>query len=128
MARVVHFEIQASAPERLMSFYEALFGWRFQRLGEEDYWVIHTGPESETGIDGGLLPRRGGVPEEGQPVNGFVCTVDVPSVDDCLARAEALSASVAVPRMPVPGVGWLAYLKDPDGNIFGVMQRDPGAG
>jgi predicted enzyme related to lactoylglutathione lyase len=27
--------------------------------------------------------------------------------------------------MPVPGVGWLAYCKDPEGNIFGVMQNDP---
>jgi predicted enzyme related to lactoylglutathione lyase len=29
--------------------------------------------------------------------------------------------------MPVPGVGWLGYAKDPDGNLFGVMQRDPSA-
>lgn len=25
------------------------------------------------------------------------------------------------------GVGWLADLKDPDGNIFGALQRDPSA-
>jgi len=24
--------------------------------------------------------------------------------------------------MQVPGVGWLAYLKDPEGNIFGLLQ------
>jgi predicted enzyme related to lactoylglutathione lyase len=29
--------------------------------------------------------------------------------------------------MPVPGVGWLAYAKDPDGNIFGMMQNDASA-
>jgi predicted enzyme related to lactoylglutathione lyase len=29
--------------------------------------------------------------------------------------------------MPIPGVGWLAYVKDPDGNILGLMQTDPGA-
>jgi predicted enzyme related to lactoylglutathione lyase len=30
--------------------------------------------------------------------------------------------------MPVPGVGWLAYYKDTEGNIFGVMQDDRQAG
>jgi predicted enzyme related to lactoylglutathione lyase len=32
-----------------------------------------------------------------------------------------------LPKMAVPGVGWLAYEKDPDGNICGIMQADPGA-
>jgi predicted enzyme related to lactoylglutathione lyase len=30
--------------------------------------------------------------------------------------------------MPIPGVGWLAYCKDTEGNIFGLMQADPKAG
>lgn len=30
--------------------------------------------------------------------------------------------------MPVPGVGWLAYCKDTEGNIFGMMQPDTKAG
>jgi predicted enzyme related to lactoylglutathione lyase len=29
--------------------------------------------------------------------------------------------------MPIPGVGWLAYGKDTEGNIFGIMQSDAGA-
>jgi predicted enzyme related to lactoylglutathione lyase len=29
--------------------------------------------------------------------------------------------------MPIPGVGWLAYLKDTEGNIFGISSSDPGA-
>jgi predicted enzyme related to lactoylglutathione lyase len=29
--------------------------------------------------------------------------------------------------MGVPGVGWLAYFKDTEGNIFGIMQNDPNA-
>ena len=33
----------------------------------------------------------------------------------------------ALPKMPIPGVGWLAYLKDTEGNVFGLMQSDPSA-
>jgi predicted enzyme related to lactoylglutathione lyase len=29
--------------------------------------------------------------------------------------------------MAIPGVGWLAYCIDPDGNTFGIMQNDPKA-
>lgn len=32
-----------------------------------------------------------------------------------------------VPRIPIPTVGWLAYCRDTEGNILGVMHADPGA-
>ena len=124
MSRVIHFEIQASEPQLLMDFYTDLFGWAFNKWGEIDYWLIETGPEDEPGIHGGLLPRRGAPPVEMQAVNCFVCTVQVSSLDDSLQRSSSLGGTVAVPRMPIPGIGWLAYIKDPDGNILGMMQPD----
>jgi uncharacterized protein len=27
-----------------------------------------------------------------------------------------------VPKMAVPGTGWLAYCTDPEGNTFGILQ------
>jgi predicted enzyme related to lactoylglutathione lyase len=128
MPRLVHFEIHASDPERLLAFYRTLFGWQFQKWsGPMEYWLITTGPGTEPGIDGGLLRRRGPTPTEGQPVNAFVCTVDVPSVDAALAAVAGAGGSIALPKAAVPGVGWLAYLKDPEGNILGIMQADPTA-
>ena len=35
--------------------------------------------------------------------------------------------TIALPKMPIPGMGWLAYCKDTEGNIFGMMQSDPNA-
>lgn len=29
--------------------------------------------------------------------------------------------------MAIPGIGWLAYCTDPEGNTFGIMQNDPKA-
>ncbi len=56
-----------------------------------------------------------------------VCTVGVDDLDASLEKAARHGGGVAVPRMPVPGVGWLAYCKDTEGNVFGMMQPDPGA-
>lgn len=132
-ARVVHFEMHATEPERLIAFYAALFGWSFVAWGPPgSYWLIRTAPDAETGleppgIDGGLVPRRGEKAVDGQAVNAFVCTVQVADVAAVMTDALSAGATVAVPRMAIPGVGWLGYIKDPDGNIVGVMQNDASA-
>ncbi len=48
-------------------------------------------------------------------------------MDETLKTVEKNGGKVALPKMAVPGVGWLAYCKDTDGNMFGVMQMDPSA-
>jgi uncharacterized protein len=128
MSRVIHFELYAEDPERVIRFYTALFGWEFSKwAGPMDYWLIKTGPEGEPGINGGLTGRRGPGPLEGQAVNAYVCTVSVPSVDESTAKITANGGQIALPKMAIPGIGWLAYGKDTEGNIFGVMNSDPTA-
>ncbi|MBX2992882.1 MAG: VOC family protein [Bacteroidetes bacterium] len=128
MARVVHFEIQAANPDRAIEFYSNLFDWKFQKFpGNTPYWLISTGSPEEPGIDGGLLPRNGSLPAEGAAVNCYVCTVQVSSVDESVKKATERGGMNVVPKMAIPGVGWLAYCKDPEGNIFGVMQPDTSA-
>lgn len=125
MARVIHFEIHAEDPTRAAGFYEVAFGWKLQHIPALDYWTISTG--EGPGIDGGLLRRRGPAPDELQPINAFVCTLGVDDIDAALAGAVKAGATVALPRMTVPHVGYVAYLKDTEGNIFGLHQADPSA-
>lgn len=132
MNRVVHFEIHAADPQRAATFYRDVFGWEIQEWvipgvelpDEHRYWMVGTGDAGEPGINGGLLFRRGAAPVDGQAVNAFVCTVGVASVDESVAAALAAGGALAVPKMPIKGVGWLAYAKDTEGNIFGMMQSD----
>jgi predicted enzyme related to lactoylglutathione lyase len=136
MYRPVHFEIQAADPDAIRTFYADLLGWRFSQWGDNPYWICVTGdgdpmagkPHSEPGVDGGLLPRQGDRPAADSPVNAFVMTVEVPDCDACVGRAVELGGSVALPATDMPGVGRLAYLKDPDGNLFGVLQGEVSAG
>ena len=72
MLRVVHFEIHAQDPARAVRFYAQVFGWRAQRWGSEEYWLLTTGSAAERGIDGAILARRGDPPAAGAPVP---CTV-----------------------------------------------------
>ena len=126
MPRVLHFEIHAADPERGIKFYEKVFGWTFHKWeGPMDYWLITTGPDSEPGINGGLMRRQGEI--DGQAVIAYVCTIGVDDLDATAATVEANGGTLALAKMPIPGMGWLAYYKDTEGNIFGMMQPDPSA-
>jgi predicted enzyme related to lactoylglutathione lyase len=118
MSRPIHFEIPADDPARAEAFYGHVFGWKFQKWdGPMPYWLITTGADGEPGINGGLLPRT-------QPGASTVNTIGVASLDDTVRAVEAKGGRVAAPRMGIPGVGWLAYCLDPEGNTFGVLEAD----
>jgi hypothetical protein len=125
MNRVIHFEIHAADMKRAGHFYEELFNWKFEEYMPEEYWLITTGPKGEPGIDGGLFKRKGAV--DGTAVIAYVCTIEVASIDDSIRKAAALGGPNVVPKRGIPGVGWIAYSKDTEGNIFGMMQSDPSA-
>ena len=121
MSRVIHFEIPSDDPARTQSFYRKAFGWTFTKWeGPMDYWLVTTGNGGEPGIDGGLAARR-------DPSQGVANTIGVESVDEAIQRVEANGGTVIAPKAAIPGVGWLAYFQDPDGNAFGLMQADPAA-
>ena len=128
MNRVVHFEIHAKDQDKMQQFYSSVFGWKITDLGPQmgNYRMIETGESASgdkwPGINGGMNPRMGDSPAEGQAVNAFVCTISVDVLDAYLDKVLAAGGTMAVPKMEIPGVGWLAYCKDPDGNIFGMME------
>ncbi|MEW6049753.1 MAG: VOC family protein [Candidatus Zixiibacteriota bacterium] len=121
MFRPMHFEIHADQPERAVRFYSEVFGWLFSKWsGPQDYWLITTGAVDQPGINGGLMQRR-------DPGGATYNTVDVPSVDEFLIKITSHGGTIALPKMAIPGVGWLAYCKDTEGNIFGIHEADPSA-
>ena len=126
---VVHFEIPADDPEKLVDFYTTLFGWQFQKypMPGGDYWGVLTVPANEQGtplepgaINGGLFKRQ--MPGQ-QPVN----YINVESVDEYASRAKELGATVVVEKQAVPSMGWFAMLTDPQDNVVGLWQTDPSA-
>jgi predicted enzyme related to lactoylglutathione lyase len=114
MGRVIHFEIPADDLNRARAFYEGVFGWGIQKWDGGDYWLVSTGT-GNPGINGGLMKRN----EPGQPV---VNTVEVTDLEETQAKIRDAGGQVVVPRMEIPGVGYLIYFKDTEGNIFGAMQ------
>jgi predicted enzyme related to lactoylglutathione lyase len=118
MPRPVHFEIPAQNPEKLIGFYQTVFGWTAQKWdGPMPYWMITTGANEEPGINGGIMPQE-------HPNQPCVNTIGVANVDDAVAAVKANGGQITVPKLAIPGIGWLAYGTDPEGHMFGMMQPD----
>ncbi len=121
MSRVVHFEIPADDPERSIKFFETVFGWTIEKWdGPIEYWLIMTGDETEPGIDGGMARRE-------DPATGVENTIGVKDLEQTLLDVEANGGQILRPKMAVDGVGWMAYIKDTEGNTFGLMESDESA-
>lgn len=123
MGRVVHFEVLADDPERAARFYGDVFGWQVERWeGPVEYWLAGTGPDDAPGIHGAIV-RREGPREEGTP-SGYVCSIGVDDLDSVVEVAQAAGARMVSGKAAVPGVGWVARLRDPEGNLVGLLEAD----
>ena len=127
---VVHFEIPADDPERASKFYRELFGWEIQLMasgGGPEYWTVSTvqtdgkGQPLRPSVNGGICRRQ----HAGHPPVNYV---SVDSVDQHVQKAQRLGAQQVMPKTPVPGMGWFAWLKDTEGNVVGIWEMDENAG
>lgn len=117
MAKIVHFEIPVDDPERAVAFYHDVLGWEVSRFGQEAYWLVHAGDDEEAGANGALVGRA-------ELHQSPVLIAGVADIDEILGRARTAGGEVIQGKLPIPGVGWSAYLRDPEGNTVGLFQED----
>ncbi len=117
-SRITHFEIYGDKPEKLAAFYGELFGWQMEQVEGIDYWRIRFDPNDADGVDGGLTHRPPMDPKS------WIQFINVDSIDDSLALAHHLGATVLRPKTAVARTAWIAILADPAGNTFAIWQPD----
>jgi predicted enzyme related to lactoylglutathione lyase len=121
MARVVHFEIPADNPDGVAVFYSEVFGWKIEKWeGPGDYWLVTTGEDTQPGINGAIMKKD-------DSHSNISNTIEVSSIDETMAKVTENGGTILVAKMPVPGVGYAAYIRDIEGNVFGLMQPDVSA-
>lgn len=122
MNRFTHFEFVTDDFEKTAHFYRTVFGWKVEKYeGPVDYWMVTSGDASSVGINGGLMPAGG-------PFSGTVNTIEVENIDEYIPKVAANGGEFIFPKDAIPGVGWIAYFKDPTGIICGLHQADEKAG
>jgi predicted enzyme related to lactoylglutathione lyase len=115
MSRVTHFELSAEDPKRAMKFYEETFGWKFQRWGEQEYWLASTGDAKGLGINGAIRPKGSDIPL-------VVNTIGVGDLDESIKRIEKNGGKVITDKMETPNIGVMVYFTDTEGITHGLIQ------
>ena len=111
---IVHVDIPVGNPDTDGKFYAELFDWQIESMPEMNYTMFRAGDGP-----GGGLPKIDG---ESTRANEPLVYVGTDSVDASLEKATALGATVAVPKMEIPGIGWFGIFVDPSGNRIGVFE------
>ena len=110
---ITHIDIPVTDMERAKNFYSTLFGWQIAAPpGFEDY-PMWQAPNQISG--GGLAPRGDGFD---QPRS----YVEVDSIDETMALAQANGAREVMAKSPISETSWWAVFEDPDGNIVGLYE------
>lgn len=117
MSKIVHFEIPVDEPDRASAFYRDALGWEVSGYGDEQYWLVRAGADDEPGANGALIAR-------GEVHQSPVVIAGVDDLDDALGRVQDVGGLVVQGRSAIPGIGWSAYVRDPEGNVIGLFQPD----
>ncbi len=111
------FEIYVQDMARAKRFYAATLGIEFSSLesGDLEMWAFPM--DRETVGAAGALVRMPGMPSGGNSVLVYFKT------DDCAIVAEKAAAAggqIEKPKFSIGPYGFIALVKDPDGNLFGL--------
>ena len=133
---VVHFEMGYQDRDRMVKFYETVFGWKTEKYGPEmgNYVVAHTTETDENGMVQTPGTINGGFYEKTDDPLSQAPSVVV-SVDDIKAAMAAVKGAggkilgsmdpdgnhTDEPQM-IPGVGLWISAMDTEGNRFSIMQ------
>lgn len=119
---LAHFAIHADDCARAKSFYETVFGWRFQPWGPPDFWLIQTSP----GAVGGALQKRQKPlpPAPARAMTGFECTIAVENVQATAAAITRAGGTITMAPFVIERVGTLIHFEDTEGNTVAAMQYE----
>lgn len=122
--QVVHFELPANDLDRAREFYHDAFGWTIDDAPglPYPYLLVTTTEVDERGvpkmpgaINGGMFSR---LPWTGGPT----VLIDVENIERALDRILRLGGEVIRGRTPIMDMGFVAYFRDPEGNILGLWE------
>jgi uncharacterized protein len=120
-ATLRHFAINADDTARAKTFYEGVFGWRFDPWGPPNFYRVKN---AGAGVFGALQERCELVP--GVRMAGYEASFGVEDLKATIAAIEAGGGRIVMPPYRIEGVGELIYFEDTEGNLAGAMQYDAG--
>jgi predicted enzyme related to lactoylglutathione lyase len=116
---VVHFEIIGKDGEKLQTYYSELFGWEIDADNPMRYGSV----QREGNVNAQGIGIGGGVAGGPEGYGGHVTVyVEVPDVEEALARAESLGGTRVFGPDKVMEDLELGQFTDPEGHVIGLVK------
>ncbi|MBK6282108.1 MAG: VOC family protein [Draconibacterium sp.] len=125
MNPVVHFELPYFDGKRASKFYETVFGWKMQDLGENmGNYMLATTAETDAkpgfpagAINGGLYPTKPDWPAQYPSI-----VIGVENIDESIKKINNSGGKVLGEPMEIPGFGIYVSFIDTEGNRNSIIQ------
>ena len=110
------FEIPATDLNRATQFYETIFGITLTPMDTPDIKLrIFPLEDMMTGV-GGALADSGGFHKPSSTDGPLLYLNANPDVQNVIDKVEAAGGKIVVPKMEIPGYGFMAVFLDSEGN------------
>ncbi len=119
MNKLTHFAVYTDDIERAAAFYQSVFSWQIQSVGQQGFMQISHTDNLEQPI--GALQDRMYSPLL-EKVNGLECSIEVADIGETQKAVERAGGKVVMPVVEIPGVGKLFKFTDTEGNLLCVIQ------
>lgn len=114
---VVWWEINAKDGEKLSAFYREVFEWEMPRDEQSGIWEV-TRSDEPGNIGGGIFTGQGRLPTH------RCIYVQVEDIDLVCGRAADAGQEILQGPFALEGLGQLAFFRDPEGHMIGLIERE----
>lgn len=121
---VVHFEVPATNPKKLQKFYTTVFGWMMNDIPKMKYTIVQSAESTKDGTPKIYGAINGGMYKRSKKTEQPTIVIGVASIDETIKKVLKAKGKVAQAKMPIPGMGSFARIKDSDGNLIGLFEYD----
>ncbi len=128
MNPVVHFDMPYDDRDRIAKFYQTVFGWQIQMIGEDmgNYVVVTTAnmdvkPDLPRGAIGGGFYKK--TPNITNPYPSIVIAVD--DIKEAMKKVTDAGGKVLGEPTEIPRVGLYGGFIDTEGNRVSLLQPMP---
>ncbi|GEM_PF-393570 len=113
---VCFWEINAEDAEPLANFYKRVLEWEIGFNQQRAFYSVKSSGK-DSGIAGGIFTGKGNLPPH------RALYVEVEAIDEIMTRVPLHGGKVALEPYDFEGVGRLAFFRDPEGHMIGLIQR-----
>lgn len=121
MDKVQHFEIPADDMVRAKKFYSSVFGWKIQDVPGMEYAMADSVETDQNrqpigGTNGGILKRNQDYAKQTS------ITITVSDADKAVQSVINAGGTLVRNKQKFGNIGYVAYVKDTEGNVLGIWE------